>query len=399
MEAESGSTKNETKSIIEAAGFAFNQAKNQDHLLSKSRSEVVYKKDQISFPKPRVRANSILEFNSEFSPQYQPQQYHQKFRSYYNNNSQYNQINSGFATKSSNASRRAWSDITYIPHDTRTELTNYSDPGPQVYNPQTFNFPRHVPTATIYENNHNYYPNQPSLYGEARSHKPRIAASAMVDIEQSDKLATIPSFEAMMETQQKQLEHLNKVEELINTLSTKMTEQDDEIKVIKSQIIEKSDEKGKTQRALFYDPKSLPLKSLPNIIFDRVYDDVTILFSVVTSLLYTVYIFPVIVMAKTAQQLVDKSRDKLAIVILQSTCLSSYKKYKNHEEPFDLDIVCCSEDPRSWWNLIDTDSQPDTLPTLACHLFSICPNSASCECGFSMFGWLFHKCHLNLNLQ
>ncbi|CAH1765179.1 14986_t:CDS:2 [Entrophospora sp. SA101] len=335
MEAESGSTKNETKSIIEAAGFAFNQAKNQDHLLSKSRSEVVYKKDQISFPKPRVRANSILEFNSEFSPQYQPQQYHQKFRSYYNNNSQYNQINSGFATKSSNASRRAWSDITYIPHDTRTELTNYSDPGPQVYNPQTFNFPRHVPTATIYENNHNYYPNQPSLYGEARSPKPRIAASAMVDIgdnvaqpittttvkprkfldlrisnkslltlnvtlestvkEQSDKLATIPSFEAMMETQQKQLEHLNKVEELINTLSNKMTEQDDEIK---------------TQRALFYDPKSLPLKSLPNIIFDRVYDDVTILFSVVTSLLYTVYIFPVIVMAKTAQQLVDKSRDK-----------------------------------------------------------------------------------------
>nr|CAG8608035.1 2727_t:CDS:2 [Entrophospora candida] len=62
------------------------------------------------------------------------------------------------------------------------------------------------------------------------------------------------------------------------------------------------------------------------------------------------------------------------------------RKYKDHEEPFDLDIVCCSDDPRSWWNLIDTDSQPDTLSTLACHLFSICPNSASCECGFSMFG-------------
>ncbi|CAJ0633127.1 2153_t:CDS:2 [Entrophospora sp. SA101] len=301
----------------------------------------------------------------------------------------------------------AWSDITYIPHDTRTELTNYSDPGPQVYNPQTFNFPRHVPTATIYENNHNYYPNQPSLYGEARSPKPRIAASAMVDIgdnvaqpittttvkprkvalsaqlndtnnftdqdypdsrndvqrkfldlrisnkslltlnvtlestvkEQSDKLATIPSFEAMMETQQKQLEHLNKVEELINTLSNKMTEQDDEIK---------------TQRALFYDPKSLPLKSLPNIIFDRVYDDVTILFSVVTSLLYTVYIFPVIVMAKTAQQLVDKSRDKVQkteIAIGNSSftinMFEQLQKYKDHEEPFDLDIVCCSEDPRS----------------------------------------------------
>ncbi|CAJ0879443.1 8529_t:CDS:2 [Entrophospora sp. SA101] len=67
------------------------------------------------------------------------------------------------------------------------------------------------------------------------------------------------------------------------------------------------------------------------------------------------------------------------------------RKYKDHEEPFDLDIVCCSEDPRSWWNLIDTDSQPDTFPTLTCHLFSICPISASCECGFSMLGWLFHK--------
>ncbi|CAJ0639104.1 15131_t:CDS:2 [Entrophospora sp. SA101] len=291
------------------------------------------------FPKPKVKANSVIEFNStEFSPQHQPQQHHQKF-----------------ATKPSNASPRAWSDVTYRPHDTRTELTNYSDPGPQVYNPQrkqTFNFPPRVPTATTYENNHNYYPNQhqqPSLYSEARSPKPRIAASAMMDIgdnvaqprtteavkprkfldlrisnksllslnvvlestvkEQSDKLAIIPSFEAMMETQKKQVENLNKVEKLICTLSTKMTEQDNEIKVIKSQIIEKSDEKEKTRVTLFYDPKSLPLNSLPNIIFDRVYDDITILFSVVTSLLYTVYIFPVIVVARTAKQLVDKSSD------------------------------------------------------------------------------------------
>nr|CAG8531447.1 14263_t:CDS:2 [Entrophospora candida] len=360
-------TKDETKSIIDAAGFAFNQAKNQNHLLSKSRSEVVYKKE---FPKPKVKANSVIEFNST---------------DYYNNNSQYNQINSRFATKPSNASPRAWSDVTYRPHDTRTELTNYSDPGPQVYNPQrkqTFNFPPRVPTATTYENNHNYYPNQhqqPSLYSEARSPKPRIAASAMMDIgdnvaqprtteavkprkvalsaqlnnannfpdsrndddeyeedyndefldlrisnksllslnvvlestvkEQSDKLAIIPSFEAMMETQKKQVENLNKVEKLICTLSTKMTEQDNEIKVIKSQIIEKSDEKEKTRVTLFYDPKSLPLNSLPNIIFDRVYDDITILFSVVTSLLYTVYIFPVIVVARTAKQLVDKSSE------------------------------------------------------------------------------------------
>ncbi len=49
----------------------------------------------------------------------------------------------------------------------------------------------------------------------------------------------MPSFEAFMETQKKQSEHLGKVEELINTLSTKVNEQDNEIKTIKTQITEK----------------------------------------------------------------------------------------------------------------------------------------------------------------
>jgi hypothetical protein len=75
------------------------------------------------------------------------------------------------------------------------------------------------------------------------------------------------------------------------------------------------------------------------------------------------------------------------------------RKYKDHEEPFDLDIACCLEDARSWWELIDTNPQPDTLPTVARHLLSICPNSASCERGFSTLGWLFNKRRLNLNLQ
>jgi len=45
------------------------------------------------------------------------------------------------------------------------------------------------------------------------------------------------------------------------------------------------------------------------------------------------------------------------------------------------------------------ESEPAVLRKLAFHLFSICPNSASCERGFSTLGWLFHKRRLNLSLQ
>jgi len=53
------------------------------------------------------------------------------------------------------------------------------------------------------------------------------------------------------------------------------------------------------------------MNALPNIIFDRVYEDIIILFSVVVSLIYTIYIFPIIVTAKTAKLLADKSRAKI----------------------------------------------------------------------------------------
>lgn len=75
------------------------------------------------------------------------------------------------------------------------------------------------------------------------------------------------------------------------------------------------------------------------------------------------------------------------------------RDYKNFKEPFDLDIACALDDFRNWWNLIDTGTQPNSLPKLACHLLAICPNSASCERGFSTLGWLFHKRRLNLDLQ
>jgi len=53
----------------------------------------------------------------------------------------------------------------------------------------------------------------------------------------------------------------------------------------------------------------------------------------------------------------------------------------------------------NWWNLIDTSPDPDSLPSIARHLFSICPNSASCERGFSNLGWLTHKWRLRLGVE
>ncbi|CAJ0758175.1 16228_t:CDS:10 [Entrophospora sp. SA101] len=63
--------------------------------------------------------------------------------------------------------------------------------------------------------------------------------------EQNNKLATIPSFESIMAQQQKQLEHLTKVEELMLKLTTKMSEQDNEIKALKNQLLEKNGEESR----------------------------------------------------------------------------------------------------------------------------------------------------------
>lgn len=42
---------------------------------------------------------------------------------------------------------------------------------------------------------------------------------------------------------------------------------------------------------------------------------------------------------------------------------------------------------------------PNSLPTIARHLFSICPNSASCERGFSSLGWLTHKLRVQIDIE
>ena len=75
------------------------------------------------------------------------------------------------------------------------------------------------------------------------------------------------------------------------------------------------------------------------------------------------------------------------------------EQYKNEKGPFNLDIGYAKDNPMKWWKYISTEPEPDVLSRLACYLFAICPNSASCERGFSTLGWLFHKHRLNLNLE
>lgn len=74
-------------------------------------------------------------------------------------------------------------------------------------------------------------------------------------------------------------------------------------------------------------------------------------------------------------------------------------KYKDEEDPFDLDIALAKDNPLNWWKYIDTALEPAVLPKIAFHLYSICPNSASSEREFSTLGWLFHKRRLNLSLE
>ena len=91
---------------------------------------------------------------------------------------------------------------------------------------------------------------------------------------------------------------------------------------------------------------------------------------------------------------------RLGFDLMESRALcEQIKAYRDNKHPFDLDETCAEKDPLSWWNLIDTDPQPDCLPRIARHLLSICPNSASCERGFSNLGWLFNDRRLNLNID
>ena len=81
------------------------------------------------------------------------------------------------------------------------------------------------------------------------------------------------------------------------------------------------------------------------------------------------------------------------------TLCDQIQKYSNEQDLFDLDIGFAKDSPMNWWKFINTEPEPDVLPRIACHLFAICPNSASCERGFLTLEWLYHKRRLNLNLE
>ena len=78
--------------------------------------------------------------------------------------------------------------------------------------------------------------------------------------------------------------------------------------------------------------------------------------------------------------------------------LNQLQQFRDVKEPFDLDLSFAKRDPLKWWKEIVTEPEPELLPKVACHLFSICPNSATCERGFSTLGWLFER-RLNLKLE
>src|SRR5688572_18839851 len=82
----------------------------------------------------------------------------------------------------------------------------------------------------------------------------------------------------------------------------------------------------------------------------------------------------------------------------RALCLQ-LNQYKEGKSPFDFPVEYGFDEPINWWNIIDTKSQPNSLPLIALHLFAICPNSASCERGFSNLGWLTNKRRLQLGLE
>lgn len=81
----------------------------------------------------------------------------------------------------------------------------------------------------------------------------------------------------------------------------------------------------------------------------------------------------------------------------RALCLQ-LKQYKEKESPFDFPFGYGFEEAINWWNVIETKPSPNSLPLIALHLFAICPNSASCERGFSTLGWLTNKRHLQLKV-
>jgi hypothetical protein len=75
---------------------------------------------------------------------------------------------------------------------------------------------------------------------------------------------------------------------------------------------------------------------------------------------------------------------------------SQLLKYRNNESPYNQPYTK-EDNIIKWW--ISLELTTPYLQQLALHLFSICPNSASCERGFSICGWLSNKRRLRLGVE
>lgn len=75
---------------------------------------------------------------------------------------------------------------------------------------------------------------------------------------------------------------------------------------------------------------------------------------------------------------------------------SQLLKYRNGDPPFNQPFLK-SDDIIKWWASLEIE--PPILQEFALRLFSICPNSASCERGFSTCGWISSKRRLKLGVE
>jgi len=88
---------------------------------------------------------------------------------------------------------------------------------------------------------------------------------------------------------------------------------------------------------------------------------------------------------------------KLEMDLADARILCSHLlQYKNEESPFSQPYTELDH-PIKWWSALELN--PPHLQNLAIHLFSICPNSASCERGFSICGWFSNKRRLKLSVK
>ncbi|CAG8564466.1 11361_t:CDS:2, partial [Rhizophagus irregularis] len=176
---------------------------------------------------------------------------------------------------------KTMSDITYQPKELRTEASNYDNPGYPSYGGNlnqrkptvqvSARIPYSIDESTSYSGARviNQQQHKPKLLELHLSNKELLTLNKSLEeqiSEQSSELENLSSFESLIKAQKEQLEHINSLENIIKDLTTKLSEQETQIKTIKD---DDNEQNKKTKATLFYDPRNLPLHTLPRIIFDR----------------------------------------------------------------------------------------------------------------------------------